>query len=159
PLGTSLLPPLGTLPAPRLDFTVIAVLTLGALAIAVLFSAVPLLQSRRLNIEATLREGGRSAGSPGSARAARWLAGAHVAVAPAPLICSALLVRSQSQLQRLDVGVPIQEFDQFRVGVRGDTYKDPLKRLQLFEQLRENLLTLPGVREVGVASLMFSRPP
>lgn len=159
PLGASLLPPLGTLPAPQLDLTVIATLTLAALGIAALFSAVPLLQSRRLNIEATLREGGRSAGSPGSARAARWLAGAQVAVALALLICSALLVRSQSQLQHLDVGVPIQEFDQFRVGVRGDTYRDPLKRLQLFEQLRENLLTLPGVREVGVASLMFSRPP
>jgi putative ABC transport system permease protein len=159
PLGASLLPPLGALPAPKLDATVVAVLAVAALVIAALFSAIPLLQSRKLNLEATLREGGRSAGSPGSARAARWLAGGQVAVALALLICSALLVRSQSELAQLDVGLPIREFDQFRVGLRGEAYSDPVKRNQFFEQLRDNLRTLPGVRDVAVANFLFSRPP
>jgi putative ABC transport system permease protein len=68
-------------------------------------------------------------------------------------------VRSQSSLTQLDVGLPLAEFDQFRVGLRGDAYRDPARRAQFFERLRENLLTVPGVRDVGVASFLFSRPP
>lgn len=159
PLGVSLLPPLGALPSPQIDATVIAGVTLAALVIAGAFSAVPLLQARRLNLESTLREGGRSAASPGSARAARTLAAGQVAVALALLICGALLVRSQSALHALDVGLPIHEFDQFRVGLRGDAYRDPARRTQFFERLRENLLALPGVQDVGVASFLFGRAP
>jgi predicted permease len=159
PIGVSLLPPLGALPSPQIDATVVAGVTLAALAIAGAFSAVPLLQARRLNLESTLREGGRSAASPGSAHAARYLAAGQVAVALALLICGALLVRSQSALQSLEVGLPLREFDQFRVGLRGDAYRDPARRTQFFEQLRENLLTLPGVKDVGVASFLFGRAP
>jgi predicted permease len=160
PFGVSLLPPLGPLPTPQVDFTVVAAVSLAAIAIAAAFSAVPLLQTRRMNLETTLREGGRSAGSPGAARAARFLAAGQIAVALALLICGALLVRSQSALTRVDVGLPIGEFDQFRIGLRGDAYvKNPERRVQFFERLRENLLTLPGVKDVGVASFLFSRPP
>jgi len=160
PFGVALLPPLGALPTPRLDATVVAAVTFAAIAVAATFSAVPLLQTRRMNLETTLREGGRSAGAPGAARAARFLAAGQIAVALALLICGALLVRSQTALERVDVGLPIAEFDQFRMGLRGDAYvKNPDRRVQFFEQLRQNLLTLPGVRDVGVASLLFSRPP
>ncbi|MCX6952009.1 MAG: ADOP family duplicated permease [Verrucomicrobia bacterium] len=160
PFGVSLLPPLGPLPAPQVDATVIAAVSLAAVGLAAIFSAVPLLQARRLNLEATLREGGRTAGSRGSARAARFLAAGQIAVALALLICGALLVRSQDALQRVDVGLPIAEFDQFRIGLRGDAYTaSPARRVQFFERLRENLLTIPGVRDVGVASFLFSRPP
>jgi putative ABC transport system permease protein len=159
PLGVALLPPLGALSAPHLDAVVFAAVAVAALVIAAVFSAVPLLQTRRLNLEATLRDGGRTAGSSGSTRAARILAGGQIAVALALLICGTLLVRSQSALSALDVGLPVGEFDQFRVGLRGNAYRDPARRARFFEQLRENLLTLPGVREVGVASFLFSRPP
>jgi len=159
PYGVLLLPPLGPLPTPQLDVTVVAAVALAALVIAAAFSAVPLLQARRLNLETTLREGGRSAGSPGATRAARILAGGQIAVALALLICGALLVRSQHALQRLDVGLPLAELDQFRVGLRGDTYRDPARRTQFFERVRENLLALPGVRDVGVANFLFTRPP
>ncbi len=159
PYGVSLLPPLGPLPSPELDATVIAAVSLAAIAIAAAFSAVPLLQTRRLNLETTLREGGRSVGSPGATRAARLLASGQIAVALALLICGALLVRSQNSLTQLDVGLPLAEFDQFRVGLRGDAYRDHARRTQFFERLRENLLTVPGVRDVGVASFLFGRPP
>lgn len=159
PFGISLLPRLGALPAPTLDFNVIAAVTGAALVIAAAFSAVPLFQTRRLDLERTLREGGRSAGSPGGARAARFLAAGQIAVALALLICGALLIRSRHALERVDVGLPIAEFDQFRIGLRGDAYREAAARTRFFEQLRANMLALPGVRDVGVASFLFSRPP
>lgn len=150
---------LRTLPHPELDATVVAVVVTAAVVIAVVFSAIPLLQTRRLNIESALREGGRSAGSPSGARAARWLASAQIAVALALLISAALLLRSQHELKQVDVGVPLAELDQFRVGLRGDAFRDPARREQFFRQLRDELAVLPGVRGVGVASFLFTQPP
>ncbi len=164
PAGADLFPAhvrdaLRTLPPPQLDATVAIAVTAAAVIIAMAFSAIPLLQSRKLNLEATLREGGRSAGSPGSARAARWLASGQIAVALALLISATLLLRSQGELQKVDPGLPVGELDQFRVGLRGDAFRDPARRVQFFERLRDELGTLPGVRSVGVASFLFSQPP
>ncbi len=165
PHGTTLLPTssvvtLQSLPAPQLDLTVATAVIVSAIVVALVFSAVPLLQTRKLNLETTLREGGRSAGSPGGTRAARVLAAGQIAVALALLISAALLVRSQHARQQVDVGLPIAELDQFRVGLRGNQYlTNPALRTQFFERLRDQLLTLPGVRDVGVASFLFSQPP
>lgn len=164
PLGIALFPAfmqnaLQTLPAPQLDTTVVAAVTGAALVIAAVFSVIPLLQSHRLNLEAALREGGRTAGSPSGARAARWLASAQIAVALALLICAALLLRSQAELARVDVGLPVAEFDQFRVGLRGEAFRDPVRRARFFEQLRDELTALPGVQGVGVVSFLFAQPP
>jgi putative ABC transport system permease protein len=164
PAGAALFPDhvraaLQTLPQPQLDATVALAVIAAAVLIALTFSAIPLLQSRKLNLEAALREGGRSAGSPSSARAARWLASGQIAVALALLISAALLLRSQGELQRVDPGLPIAEFDQFRIGLRGEAFRDPARRVQFFERLRDEIATLPGVQGVGVASFLFSQPP
>ncbi len=164
PLGVALFPDfvqttLQTLPQPELDATVVLAVVGAALLIAGVFSTIPLLQSRRLNLEAALREGGRSAGSPSGTLAARWLAAGQVAVALALLICAALLLRSRGELERVDVGLPVAEFDQFRVGLRGEAFRDPLRRSQFFEQLRDEVAALPGVAGVGVASFLFAQPP
>lgn len=153
-------PALQSLPTPQLDAVVVAAVAATALLIALGFSVVPLLQTRRLNVETALREGGRSAGSVASTRAARALAGGQIAVALALLICAALLLRSQQALRQAEIGLPLGELDQFRVGLRGAEYaRDPALRLRFFERLREELLALPGVRDVGVATFLFSQPP
>jgi putative ABC transport system permease protein len=152
-------PTLRSLAVPDVDLTTALAVIGAAFLIALIFSVVPLLQTRRLNLEATLREGGRSASSPVGARAARWLAAGQIAVALALLISAVLLVRSQQNLARVDPGFPVAEFDQFRVGLRGDAYRDPVKRLQFFERVQEQLRALPGVRDVAVASFLFTAPP
>lgn len=164
PAGQALFPDfvrtgLRTLPPPALDATVVAAVTFASCAIALLFSCIPLLQSRRLNLESALREGGRSAGSPAGARAARWLASGQIAVALALLVAATLLLRSQHELRQVEVGLPLGELDQFRVGVRGDAFRDPVRRSQFFVDLRDGLARLPGVTSVGVASFLFTQPP
>ncbi len=164
PHGIELIPvnaqaTLRSLPRPQLDATVAITVVATAIVIALAFSIVPLLQTRRLNLETALREGGRSVGSPGATLAARLLASGQIAVALALLISAALLLRSQRNLTMIDPGFPLAEFDQFRVGLRGETYRDPARRLQFFERLRDTLRTLPGVRDVGVASFIFTQPP
>ncbi len=151
---------LRSLPAPELDATVVGVVVGTAMLIALGFSALPLLQTRRLNLEATLREGGRSSGSPRARRTARVLVAGQIAVALTLLISATLLVQSQRALQKLDVGLPLAELDLFHVGLREVRYtSNPALRLRFFERFREQLLTLPGVREVGVASYLFAEAP
>ncbi len=163
PHGAALLPAgqvnLQSLSAPQLDLVTMSAVTGAAVVIALVFSSIPLLQTRRLNLESALREGGRSAGSPSGARAARFLAAAQISVALALLIAAALLLRSQAELRRVDPGIPLAEFDQFRVGLRGDGFRDPARRVRFFEQLRDEVAALPGVRGVGVASFLFAQPP
>lgn len=164
PHGLSLFPDfvrnaLRTLPQPQLDATVVCAVVLVAFAVAAVFSAIPLLQTRRLDLESALREDGRSVGSAGGARAARWLASAQVAVALALLISAALLLRSQQELRKVDVGFPVSELDQFRVGLRGDAFRDPAARERFFRALRDELVQMPGVRGVGAASFLFTQPP
>jgi putative ABC transport system permease protein len=153
-------PTLGALPAPELDSTVTVTVLGAAILISLLFSSVPLLQTRCINLEATLREGSRSSGSRGASRAARALAVGQISVALALLISAALLLRSQYALRQLDPGLPAAELDLFHVGLRGDQYTtSPTRRLQFFERYRDSLRGLPGVRDVGVASYMFVQPP
>jgi predicted permease len=165
PAGISLLPTLtqpglNALPRPELDGTVAAAVVGTAIVIALAFSALPLFQTRKLNLEAALRDGGRSAGSVRAGRTTRVLAAGQIAVALALLISAALLVRSQRALQRLDIGLPTAQLDLFHVGLRGDHYmRSPDARLQFFERFREQLLTLPGVHAVGVASFFLVEPP
>jgi putative ABC transport system permease protein len=162
PLGVALLPPGSTvnlLAAPHVDFAVAAVVTAAALAVALAFSLVPLWQTRRLNLEAELRQGGRSIGSPAGARLARGLAAGQIAVALALLISAALLVRSQRNLAALDPGFAVAEFDMFRVGLRGNGYRDPAARLAFYDRMMEQLRTLPGVRDVTAANFITTTPP
>lgn len=162
PYGVALLPPgaaLNSLPPPHVDALVAAAVALAAMLVAAAFSAVPLLQTRKLNLESELRQGGRSSGSPTGAKLARWLAGGQIAVALALLICAALLVRSQQNLATLNPGFPAAEFDMFRVGLRGSTYSNPAQRLVFYDRVMDNLRALPGVREVTAASFLSSQPP
>lgn len=162
PFGAALLPSLATvnsLAAPRVDLPVVASVLGAAGLVALAFSAVPLLQTRRLNLESTLREGGRSAGSASGAKAARVLAAGQIAVALALLICAALLVRSQHARHQVDLGFPAAEFDMFRVGLRGADYaSNPARRLAFFDRVIDNVRALPGVQDVALANFVALPP-
>lgn len=162
PFGVSLLPPgaaLNSLPSPHVDAFVAAAVLLVSVAVAAAFSAVPLLQTRKLNLESELRQGGRSSGSPTGAKLARWLAGAQIAVALALLICAGLLVRSQQKLAAVNPGFAANEFDMFRVGLRGGTYSDPARRLIFYDRVMENLRALPGVRDTATVNFFNTTVP
>lgn len=149
PLGTALLPAgdrVNLLPPPHIDATVVAAVVAMSLLVAFVFSLVPLLQTRRLNLETELRQGARSAGSPAGAKLARFLVGMQIAVTLALLISAALLARSQRHLAQIDPGFPVNEFDQFRLGLRGSGYQNPAARLVFYDRVLDNLRAIPGVR-------------
>jgi len=162
PSLVALLPPITPLLAmgtPAIDASVVGAIVVVMLGVTVVFSLVPLAQTWRINIEATLRDGGRQLGSAGGARSTRWLIIGQVALSLALLISALLLLRSHQRLSHLDPGFAVNEIDQFRVGLRGEVFRDPVRREQFYEQLMVELRQLPGVTNVAAMSFLAVQPP
>jgi predicted permease len=162
PLTIGLLPAgsnLHRLPSPAV--TPLVVGFAGALAglIALGFSLVPLLQARRLNLEATLRDGSRQSGSVAGGAATRWLVSLQVAVALALLITGLLLVSSFRAIQQVDRGMPVAELYSFRLGTRGVAYADPAARIRYFEGVIAQLCKLPHVAAGGAVDFALPTIP
>lgn len=162
PTVTDLLPegaPLRQLPPPAVTLTVTAVALVLAVVIALVFSVVPLLQARRLNIEATLRDGSRQLGSVSGGTATRTLVALQVAVALGLLITAVQLVRSFNALKETDRGIPVAELQTFRLGTRGAAYADPQARVRYFQGVVDELRKLPHVAAGGTADFAFPTVP
>lgn len=162
PLTGQLLPqgsPLRQLPPPTFSPLMAAAALALALVIAFIFSLVPLLQARRLNLEATLRDGSRQLGSVAGGAATRILVSLQIAVALALLITAVQLVRSFRSVQSVDRGIPVEQLYTFRLGVRGAGYEDPAARLRYFDQVVARLQELPHVAAGGTTDFAFVDVP
>lgn len=140
---------------PGIDAHVIGALLAAALGISLVFSLVPLAQSRGLNIESALRDGGRQIGSARGQRLTRLLAGAQITISLALLVCSLLLLRSQSQLGATDPGFDLAKLDHFRVGLRGTAYDSDEERLRFYDNFMRELRALPGIEGVSAINFFF----
>lgn len=162
PHVAALMPPVTTLEAmgpPVLDASVVAAAVAAMCAVTIVFGLVPLAQARRINIEATLRDGGRQLGSASGGQATRWLIVGQIAISLALLVSALLLIRSQQKLSRIDTGIALEELDQFRVGLRGEAFTNPVRRQQFYDQLEDELRQLPGVVDVAAMSFLAVQPP
>lgn len=162
PLTTSLLPDgsgLHQLQVPTATPLVIALAGVLAIAAAAAFSLVPLWQARRLNIEATLRDGSRQLGSAAGGAATRLLVSLQIAVALALLISAGLLVRSLHAVEQTDRGMPVDDLYTFRLGTRGERYAAPAARIRYFEGVVEKLRELPQIAAGGAADFVLPSVP
>jgi putative ABC transport system permease protein len=151
--GTSLLLALqpGDLPRAaevRVDWTVVgfaaAISVLGSL----LFGAVPALRLARRDPAQTLREGGRGLHA-GHGQLGQGLVVAEIALAVALLVGAGLLIRSFSQLRRVDPGFQVANALTFRVSLPDTAYKEGTRKVAFYRSLLERLAALPGVRSAG----------
>ncbi len=162
PLTRELLPATSTLnqiPPPAVSPLVAGSALLLAVGIAAVFSLVPLAQARRLNLEATLRDGSRQLGSVSGGAATRLLVSLQVAVALALLITAVQLVRSFRAVQNVDRGFAAEQTYHFRLGTRGAGYQDLAARVRYFRGVAERLQELPHVAAAGVQDWGFASVP
>jgi putative ABC transport system permease protein len=133
-----------------LDWRVLA-FTLGVSVLTgILFGLVPALQAGEVDVHETLKEAGRGT----SAR--HWLRSSLVIVEVATtmvlLIGAGLMIRSFYRLQNVNPGFSYENLTSFTVALPGRKYTTPEQRSQFFNQLVQNLRTLPGVQSVAAAS-------
>ena len=126
-------------------------------AIAVLaglaFGAAPAAQGARPDLDAVLRDSGRSgSGSRRQTRARNALVVCQVALALVLLIGAGLLLRSFERLQSVDVGVQPSHVLTFTVSLPSGRYDDPERRARFYRDFIARLSTMPGVRSAAAIS-------
>ncbi len=137
----------------RLDLRILVFTLLISLLTGLLFGTAPALQSLKLNLNESLKEGGRAA--PGGRRQRRTrgaLVIAEVALALALLLGAGLLMRSFLKLQQTDPGFNPEGVLTMSVVLPGSRYAYGEPQISFLQRLVERVSALPGVRSEGVTS-------
>jgi putative ABC transport system permease protein len=137
-----------------LDGRVIGFTLLLALLTGVVFGLAPALQSVKVDVQTTLKEGG----SAGESRQNNWLRSllvvAEVAAAFVLLAGAGLMIKSFFNLQRVDAGLRPDNVLTMGISLPDAKYKEPQSTATFFRQLLERVSALPGVQAAGVINLL-----
>src|SRR5215468_7629189 len=125
-------------------------LALSALT-GLLFGVAPAARATRLNLEATLREQGSSvSGGLSSVRFRKALVVSQIILTTVLLVGAGLFARSLNNLNRIDLGLRTDHIIAFSIAPELNGYS-PQRTIAFFNDLRQGVAALPGVRSVSAA--------
>jgi predicted permease len=137
-----------------IDGRVLAFALAASLAASLLFGVLPALQASRVDLNGSLRQGGRGAAGAGGARFRGLLVVAEVALAVALVVGAALLVRSFTALGRVDLGYATERVLVVQTTVPARDLDGARRATDTYAALLPRLAALPGVSAVaGVRGL------
>ena len=141
----------------RVDRAVLAWTALISLGSGILFGIAPAWHGTRMNLNDSLKEGGRTGGeSVGARRLRSVLVVTEVALAMMLLIGAGLLIRSFVRLQQVHPGFSPQQLVTMQLSLPRVKYPERPQILTFYDRLLQRVTTLPGVRS---AALTSSLPP
>ncbi len=130
--------------------TVVILFTLGVCAATgVLFGLAPALQFSRLDLQGTLKEGGRGASHRSRTIPRSLLVVGEVAVSLMLLAGAGLMARSMARLSAVDAGFDPRHVLTMRVVLSGPAYATPEKRTRFYRQAIEQVAAVPGVESAA----------
>jgi predicted permease len=127
-----------------LGFTLLITLLTGAL-----FGLIPAFQLSRLNLNQSLKEGGKA--STGRHRAGRALVIAELALTMVALVCAGLLLRSFNRLLQVDPGFRADHLLSGQITLPEAKYRNYEQVKSFHQRLLSRIAALPGVE--GVATI------
>ncbi len=131
-----------------LGFTIAITLLTG-----IIFGGIPALQTSRVNLNDTLKEGGR--GSAGvRARARNLLVVTEIALSLILLVGAGLMIQSLLRLQRVNIGLNAQNVLTATVILPRAKYSEGEQRATFFKQLVERVRSLPGVQAASATGTL-----
>ena len=139
-----------------LNLTVLA-WTLGvSLLTGVIFGLAPAFHISRLNLNDSLKEGGKSESghASGSRRLRNVLVVSEIALAVVLLASAGLLIRSFMHLQRVDRGFNTDNVLTMVVPLLDARYKEDPQVVNFFTQALERVRRLPTVRSAGIVNFL-----
>jgi putative ABC transport system permease protein len=154
-LGPQELPRLGEI---QVDGRVLAFTVLVSLASAILFSLAPTLTASAVSLSERLKSGARAGESRSQGRARGVLVVAQVTLSIMLLIGAGLLIRSFTELGRVDPGfaAPPDRVLTLLVSLSGPRFDKPDVRSMFWDELLTRVRALPGVE---AASISLTIPP
>ena len=125
---------------------------IGMAVLATVFSGlIPAIQSSRADINEVLKDETRGSSSLHIGRMSRGLVVFEIALSCGLLVAAGLTTKSVTGLRDMDPGFRTANIFTARVGFPG-AYTDTAMQRQFFEQLRERLDAIPGVRSAAITS-------
>jgi putative ABC transport system permease protein len=139
----------------RLSYPVLAFTGLVSFITAIVCGIAPALESARADVQDSLKEGARQAGSSLRHRRLRQaFVVAELALAVVLLIGAGLLLRSLRSMQRVNPGFASGNVLTMRVALPFARYKETGKRIAFFSSAVARLGQMPGVRSAGAISFL-----
>lgn len=141
-----------TLEVPRLAEVSLdgrVLLFMGALVMltTLFFGMVPALGTRSMTLAPSLREGGR--GMSRRSRTQQALVVVEIALALVLVTGAGLLIRSFTELRRVDPGIEVEGILTARVMLQGENFQTPESRSAFYKEAQEKLAALPGIRSAS----------
>jgi putative ABC transport system permease protein len=148
------LPRLSTI---SIDLWVLA-FTLGiSILTGIVFGLMPALSAARLNVNESLKEGGRSAtGGISRHRLRSLLVVSEIALALIPLIAAGLLIKGFYLLRSVDPGFKPENILTMRIELPESRYKEIPKQTAFRQSLLDNLNSLPGTQAAMISEVPMS---
>jgi putative ABC transport system permease protein len=136
----------------NIDAKVLIFTVLIAVVTGIAFGLAPAIHGSHLNLNDTLKEGGRdsSGGSKGN-RARSLLVIGEVAISFVLLIGAGLLINSFFHLRNLDPGFRADHLLTMKVDLSEVKYPDRERRAAFFDEVIRRVRELPGVKSAAVA--------
>ncbi len=145
-----------------MDFRVLAFTLAISLLTGIVFGLAPALRASRVDLNSTLKAGGRTSHSGGLNVKHDKLRGALViaelAVSLTLLAGAGLLIRSFVHLLSVPPGFNPEGIISMHVAAGGPKYKERPKRVQFYDDLAERVRSLPGVTGFGATSVLPLTP-
>ncbi|HEV8486356.1 MAG TPA: ABC transporter permease [Blastocatellia bacterium] len=139
----------------KIDLRVLAFTMATSVVTAVLFGLVPALHASKVNLNESLKEGGRS--SAEGARGGRIrsvLVVSEVVLSFALLAGASLMVRSFMRLQQVDPGFNTNNLATMAISCPSSRYPDNAKVIAFYKNVVDRVAASPGVESAAVSSAL-----
>lgn len=133
-----------TLNVPVVVFTFVL-----AFGCAILFGLLPAWRTARLDLQQTLRDGGRESHGAARQRLRQALVVAELCLASLLLVGAGLLIKSSILIQSVSPGFDTRNLLAFSVGLPSARYKEEAQVEGGLDQIEHALAAVPGVKSVG----------
>jgi predicted permease len=150
-------------PPPWLDFSmdyrVFAYVCAISMASGILFGLAPAIRLSRLDVNAALKDGGRSAGTGlrGSFLSG-FLVTVEMALAVVLLAGAGLMIRGFLATAALPIGVDTRNILTMEIGLPSSRYSGPREQAAFFDRFEKQAAAIPGVQMVTLASSVPGMP-
>ena len=132
-----------------LGFTVAITLLTG-----LIFGAAPALQTSRVDLNDTLKEGGRGTFGPVRGYSRSLLVVTEIALSLVLLVGAGLMIQSFLRLRRVNIGLDATNVLTGTVILPKTKYSEDAQRAVFFKQLLERVNAIPGVQSASVTATL-----